>query len=126
MNKAQAIHAFWNGFGLTAYDENSIPTGKDAPKLTYITYSFSTDSIDEPVTLYANIWDRSTSWAFVEQKAQEIAEAIVKMNPPALQIDNGRLYIAKGNPFAQRMSDPSDDMVRRVYINISAEFLTAY
>ena len=94
--------------------------------MPYITYSVSTDSLDSPVTMYANLWDRSESWAFVEGKAQEIAEAIVKMNPPALQMDNGRLYITKGTPFAQRMSDPSDDMVRRIYININAEYLTAY
>ncbi len=123
MNKAQSIHAFWSGFGLKAYDENTIT---DEAKLPYITYSVSTDSLDSPVTMYANLWDRSESWAFVEGKAQEIAEAIVKMNPPALQMDNGRLYITKGTPFAQRMSDPSDDMVRRIYININAEYLTAY
>jgi hypothetical protein len=36
------------------------------------------------------------------------------------------LYISKGSPFAQRMKEPSDDMVRRIYININAEFLTAF
>lgn len=34
--------------------------------------------------------------------------------------------LKRGSPFAQRMSDPNDDMIRRIYINITAEFLTAY
>jgi formylmethanofuran dehydrogenase subunit A len=74
----------------------------------------------------ASIWYRSTSWKDVSDKAEEIAEYIVKMAPPSIEIDNGRLYISKGTPFAQRMSEPSDDMVRRIYININAEFLTAF
>jgi hypothetical protein len=48
------------------------------------------------------------------------------MNPPSIKFDGGRLYIAKGNPFAQRMADPNDDMIRRMYLNIQAEFLSAY
>ena len=48
------------------------------------------------------------------------------MQPPTIELDNGRLYIAKGTPFAQRMSEPSDDTVRRILLNISAEYLTAY
>lgn len=54
-----------------------------------------------------------------------IAEAIKKMRPPAIKFDNGRLFITKGTPFAQRMTD-EDDMVRRIYINITAEYFSAY
>ena len=34
--------------------------------------------------------------------------------------------LKRGSPFAQRMSDPNDDMIRSIYINITVEFLTAY
>ena len=123
MNKAQAIQNFWSGFGLTAYDENSVP---DDAKTPYITYSVSVGDLDDPVTLSASLWYRSTSWSEIEAKSHEISEAITKMYPPTIEIDNGRLYITKGSPFAQRMNDPSDDIMKRIYININAEFLTAY
>lgn len=124
MTKGQALHNFWSGFGLPAYDENTVPeiTGS-----RYITYSVQTDSIGNVLNLYGNIWDVDTnSWEFVSRKAEEIAEAIEKRYPISYGIENGRLYIAKGTPFAQRMSDPNSDRVRRMYINIQAEFLTAY
>ena len=121
MDKAQAIHSFWSGFGLVAYDENTVPDDAVAP---YITYSVSTDSLEGPVTLYGSLWYKSLSWAEASQKSEQISEYITNMQP--IKIDGGYLWIMKGTPFAQRMSDPGDDMVRRIYINIIAEFLTAY
>ena len=118
MNKAQALHNFWSGFGITAYDETTVPDNAPFP---YITYAVETDSLDNVVLMNASLWYKSYSWAEIQTKAEEIAEAIVKMQPPTIELDNGRLYIAKGTPFAQRMSEPSDDTVRRILLNISAE-----
>ena len=122
MDKAQALHNFWSGFGLPAYDENSVPEDAAMPR---ITYSVSTDSIDNVLLLSGSLWYHSTSWEDISKKAEEIAQALVTMNPPAIEIDNGRLYLYKGAPFAQRMEDP-DDSIRRIYLNLEAEFLTAY
>ena len=122
MDKAQALQSFWSGFGLTAYDSTVVP---DDAKMPYITYSVSTDSLDNVVNMNASLWYRTPSWKDITEKADQIAEAIVKMNPPSIQLDNGRLYITKGTPFAQRRSD-EDGNVRRIYLNIQAEFLTAY
>lgn len=122
MDKAQAIQNFWERFGLPAYNETTVP---DDAVMPYITYGISTDSIGNVVFLPASIWYRTTSWRDVSRKAEEIAEYIVNMQPPSIALDKGRLYLAKGTPFAQRMSDP-DDTVRRIYINLQAEFLTAY
>ena len=125
MNKSQAIHNFWSGFGLKAYDETTVPNKEFTPEFPYITYRVVMDDLDSPIVLTASLWDRSTSWKTISDKVEEISEAITKMNPPAIEIDNGRLYITKGSPFAQRMRDP-DDSIRRIYINLQAEFLTAY
>ena len=122
MNKSQAIHNFWSGFGLTAYDETTVP---DDAKMPYITYGVSTDSIGNPISLSGSLWYRTNSWKDISDKAEEIAEAIVTMDPPAIELDTGRLYITKGNPFAQRMTD-EDRTVRRMYINLRAEYLTNY
>lgn len=123
MDKAQAIHNFWSKFG-TAYDENSVPTGSDAPDFPYITYSVSTDSLGNDISLHGSLWYRSTSWAAISKKAEEIERYLYEHSQP-IKIDGGYLWLKRGSPFAQRMSDPNDDMIRRVYINITAEFLTA-
>ena len=122
MDKSQAIDNFWNKFGIPAYDENTVP--QDAP-LPRITYNVETDSFDNPVGMNASLWYRSTAWKDISKKAEEIGEYITKMFPPTIQIDGGRLYITKGSPFAQRMSDP-DDSIRRIYLSIEAEYLTAF
>lgn len=121
MDKAQAIHSFWSRFNLPAYDELTVP---DDAVLPYITYEVKTDSFENKLSLSASIWNRSTSWAAVEQKAAEIAEYIRKQNPCTIRIDDGRMYIVKGTPYAQRMLDPSDSGVRRILLNIDVEFLT--
>ena len=38
--------------------------------------------------------------------------------------DEGYLWIKRGNPFAQRMSDENDG-IRRIYINIELEYFTS-
>jgi len=125
MDKAQAIQAFWEGFGLTAYDEATVPTAENAPPFPYITYSVVTDSIGNTVNLSGDIWYRSYSWQEVTKKANEIAEYI-GYGHRVMKIDGGYVWIVKGTPFAQRMGDDSDDQIRRIHINLQAEFLTAY
>lgn len=124
MDKVQAIDEFWNSFGLPAYDENTVPTD-DSVDYPYITYSVSTDSLGNMVPLSASLWYRSTSWEDITHKAQEIARAIKTQHMP-IKIDGGYVWLVGGTPFSQRMSDPNDDMVRRIYLNVSAEYLTAY
>jgi len=123
MDKAQALQTFWESFGIPAYEQTTVPETATMP---YITYSVSTDSLDNVVNMTASVWYHSTSWKDISEKTEQIARYIVGMNPPSIKFDGGRLYIAKGNPFAQRMADPNDDMIRRMYLNIQAEYLTAY
>ena len=35
MTKAAAIYQFWNSFGLTAYEENTVPDDAAFPYITY-------------------------------------------------------------------------------------------
>lgn len=126
MTKAEALHEFWSGFGLKAYDAYSVPTGDNLPDLPYITYNVQTDSLGAILLLNGSLWYGSSSWKDVEAKAQEIAKAIGENGYVIKDVDGGYVWIKKGNPFAQRMSDEGDRMVRRVYLNITVEFLTAY
>ena len=123
MTKGEAIQQFWESFGLTAYDENTVPD--DAP-FPYITYQVHTGSIGDVCIVNTSLWYRSYSWKEISEKTEEISEAIAKMYPPSIKINGGRLYITKGAPFAQRMGDASDDAIRRMLLSINYEFLTEY
>lgn len=122
MDKAQAIHKLWASFGLTAYDENSVP---DDARLPYITYSVSTASLGDVIPLTASIWYRSTSWKEVTAKSEEIAKKIGENGFYIEKLDSGYVWVTKGVPFAQRFGSDADP-VKRIYINVMAEFLTAY
>lgn len=118
MNKWQAIQHFWESFGLPAYDENSVPDDAVAP---YITYEAQVGEFESPLLLNGSLWYRSQKWSEISQKADEIERAAKTL----IKLDEGYLYITRGSPFAQRMRD-EDETVKRIYINIMAEYFTDY
>ena len=120
MDAEQAIHSFWSSFGLTAYDENTVPDNADLPR---ITYSLSKAYFDEPVMLSASLWYKSTSWAEILQKVGQIGYTI-GLGGKVLITDDGYIWLKRGVPFAQRMSD-EDDSIRRIYLNIEVEYFTS-
>lgn len=122
MDKSQALNEFWSSFGIPAYDTNTVP---DDAVMPYITYETGLDSIDNQIPLTASIWYRQLSWEDISKKAEQIAKYLQDINPISKKIEGGRMYISRGFPFAQRMSD-DDDMVRRIVLNITVEFFTAY
>ena len=123
MNKEQALQSFWSGFGLTAYDENSVPSGENKPSYPYITYNVITGSFGSDLTLTASLWYKSSSWAAITEKANEISRAI-GLGGVILTYDDGAIWIKRGDSFAQRMNDPNDP-IRRIYLNIIAEYISA-
>lgn len=125
MDKWQAINTFWNSFDIPAYDAASVFSGDNSPEPPYITYEAQTGGIGQVLTLTASLWYRSSSWEPVSKKAEQIAEHI-GAGYAIKEVDGGYLWIVRGQPFAQRMSDPEDDMIRRIYLITNAEFLTAY
>ena len=121
MTKAAAIYQFWNSFGLTAYDENSVPHDASFP---YITYQLVTDSFDREVAAVASLWYRSESWTAINAKTEEISQKI-SHGGKIIPFDGGAIWLKRGQPFAQSMGDESDDLIKRKYLNITAEFVTA-
>ena len=121
MTKAAAIYQFWSGFGLTAYEENTVPTDAVFP---YITYQLVTDSFDREVSATASLWYRSESWTGINAKTEEISQTISR-GGKIIPCDGGTIWLKRGQPFAQSMGDESDDLIKRKYLNITAEFMTA-
>lgn len=134
MNKQQAYSAFWSGFGVLAFEENSMPSddvinamiedGLATSKYPYITYQVLTDDLDHPVFPTASIYDRSSSWEKADLLSNRISERI--QNTETIKLDNGRMFITKGSPFAQHMREDGDASIRRIILNLGVEFFTEY
>ena len=125
MTKAEALFDFWSRFGLPAYEEHAIPSKKDAyaPDYPYLTYEVKTDRFGVTVPLTASLWYRSASWKAANEKEREISEYIGS-DGIFLDCDGGALWICRGEIFASRKGDSSDEMIRRIDINVSVEFWT--
>lgn len=121
MTKAAAINKFWNSFGLMAYEENSVPEEAELP---YITYQFAADSFDNDIALTASVWYRSTSWVNANAKTEEISQTIGR-GGTFVKCDGGRIWLKRGTPFAQNMGDENDNLIKRKYLNVIAEYFTA-
>lgn len=132
MTKEEALYQFWSGFGIPAIEENSVPSSGDkSPNFPYISYQSVTDSFNNDVALSASIWDIDvigqgdipghSALRFVSEKADEISRAIGRGG----KVVGGIVWIRRGTPFAQNIRVEENDAIKRKYLNITAEFLTA-
>lgn len=107
MDRAQAIHSFWNSFGLKAYDENTVP---DNAKLPYITYEVAVSSFDDGDTPLAE--DEYVDYG--EQKIYKyIDNVLTPIDPPvalpALPTINGTtVYDTDLSPKPEKMEAEAD------------------
>ena len=124
MDKWEGLQSFWESFGIPAYDENTVP---DDAVMPYITYQAAVGSFEDTVPLSASIWYKSMSWSEISQKADEISR---RLNGWTLvNLGNHQYIYLKKNrdsQFAQRMADEASDLIRRVYLSLSAEFFTEH
>ena len=123
MDKAQALQEFWSSFGLLAFDELSAYDESISLPNNYITYEVQTANFGDPIALTASLWYRSTSWAAISKKVDEIANYIGYGGRILDLGDDSYLWIKLGTPFSQRMA-VEDDSIRRIVLNIEVDFLT--
>ena len=76
MDKWQSQQAFWSSFGIPAYDEQSVTTEDDQTDWKYLTYEGISDTQFKPNSISVNVYDRSTSLAWLSQKVSEIEQAL--------------------------------------------------
>ena len=127
MDKWRTQHEFWSSFGIPAYDENTAFEQGKLPAYPHITYEALNGVMGQVLPISASIWYRSSSWEEISKKADQILSAV--KHGVIIAVDNGYFWIK--NPelsaFAQRMASGSDDdLVKRIYITLEAESLTAY
>lgn len=119
MTKEGAIHQFWSGFGVAAYDENTVP---DDAALPYITYEVVTSDFDHEVISSVDIWGRGRSWTEVTNLKDAIADYI-GLGGATAKYDGGMLWIKKDNTFARRTPDDNPD-IRHITLNIITEYIS--
>ena len=124
MDKFQAMHDFFSSFGLKAYEENSVPDGKDSPAFPYLTYEASSSYGDSEIQINFSIWYRSDGMKAIDLKVQEIAESIGQGT--VIPFDEGALIIRPGDIFAQSMSDESDKLVKRKLMTLYIRYVTTH
>ena len=121
MTKEQALHQFFNRFGITGYRSTSVPDGAVLP---YLTYTVSLSSFEDgPVSLTVHTYHYTDSEAVPDAKAEEIRQAI-GMGGVLLPCDGGYIWLKWGSPWCQSLVDDTNKNIKRRYINITAEFLT--
>lgn len=118
MDKLQALHQFWSGFGWKAYNSASVP---DNAELPYITYEGAISDFDRPVAQTAQLNYRATGWTALYAKQKEIADAITR-GGKIIRYDGGALHIRKEMPWGQEDNDPDDLDVKKMYLNYSVEY----
>lgn len=121
MTKIEAIQRFLESGGTAVYAEASVP---DDAQFPYVTYEAQTAAFGDgecPITV--NAWFYTTSEAVPDAYCDSLSREIGR-GGVLLTCDGGAVWIKRGSPFAQRIKNTGDDMIKRRYINLSAEFFT--
>ena len=125
MTEMEAMYDFWSSFSIPAFEKHAVPAkgSVGTPDYPYLTFEWKTAPFGSEVALTASLWYRSLSYADAENKKKEIAERIGR-GGAFLPYDGGAIWLKSGEPFARFMKNEEDDAVKRVDLNISAEFWT--
>lgn len=121
MTKDVALHKFFNGFGIPAYPASSVPDEKEYPRLTYELITSAWEGGE--VGLTVNLWYYTTGESPPNQKAQELSDAI-GLGGKMLKCDGGYIWLKRGSPWCQSLRDDTDPIIKRRYINVTAEYFT--
>lgn len=121
MTKDKALHAWFSKF-LTAYPTSSVPKDAVFPWLTYELVTGAWDSGE--IGLTVNLWYHTESEAIPNKKAQEISDAI-GLGGAIVPCDGGYIWIKRGTPWCQSIAVEGDADIKRRYINVTVEYLTA-
>lgn len=121
MTKEAALKQFFSGFGISAYPSTAVPSDVEFPYLTYevITAAWG----DGEVGLTVNLWYFTTQESLPNAKARELSEAI-GMGGVRLRCDEGLIWLKRGAPWCQNLTDETNKNIKRRYINVTVEYMS--
>lgn len=121
MTKEAALNQWFNSFGIKFYPSTAVPKDVVFPYGTYEVITSAWGS--EPVGLTVNLWYFTTQESLPNAKARELSERI-GLGGAVIPCDGGYIWLKRGSPWCQNLSDETDTNIKRRYINITAEYLT--
>lgn len=126
-DKWQVQQQFWEQFGLPAYDEQTVFAEGQEPSYPHLTYQAAGGVLGQFLSISASLWYKSSSWAEISRKADEIL-SYIQHNRTVWEIDHGYFWlkVPDGTPFAQRVASGSEnENIKRILLTVEAECLTA-
>ena len=118
MTKEAALTQFFESFVIPAYEDTNVPSDATYPR---ITYNVAIGDTMQETALACSVWYYSEAWVDCNAKVEEIRQRI-GAGGVILPCDSGAIWLKRGQPFAQNMAD-ENDMVRRKYINLVAQYI---
>lgn len=120
MTKGAALQSFFDSI-MPSYASSSVP---DNAALPYLTYELITSAWNGgEVGLTVNMWFRTTSEKEPNEAVDKLSKAI-GLGGVQLPCDDGMIWLKRGSPWAQSLTDETDKTIKRRYINVTAEYLT--
>lgn len=122
MTKGAALHQFFNNFDIPGYPTTSVPEDAVFPWLTYEVVTGSIENGENSVAV--NLWYYGESEAIPSAKAQEISDYIGP-GGKVIPVDGGYIWIKRGSPWCQNLTDENNRNIKRRYLNVTVEYLTS-
>lgn len=120
MTKGAALQSFFDSI-MTSYASSAVP---DDATLPYLTYELITSAWNGgEVGLTVNMWFRTTSEKEPNAAVDKLSKAI-GLGGVFLHCDDGVIWLKRGSPWSQSLTDATDKTIKRRYINVTAEYLT--
>lgn len=129
MDSWQALNAFWSGFDVPAYDEQTVFDERYSPAYPHITYESAAGTNGNTELLTASLWDmvdpteQTASWSWLKQKAEEIKHAI-GYGGLKMEVEGGGIWIKlpETSPFSRPMPSGEDNILR-IQMNIEVDYI---
>ena len=129
MDSWQALNAFWSGFDVPAYDEQTVFDERYSPAYPHITYESAAGTNGNTELLTASLWDmvdpteQTASWSWLKQKAEEIKHRI-GYGGITINVEGGGLWIKlpDSSPFSRPVSSGADNILR-IQMNIEVDYI---
>lgn len=119
MTPQSALYQWFNKLGIPFYVNTSVP---DDVKYPYGTYQSLYGSTGDEMSMTVMLYYYSTKETDINAMASAIEK---KLRNGGVQIpcDEGSIWLTKGIPFCQAISNDTDSAIKERYINMNVSFL---
>lgn len=126
LTKIEAIYQFFAGFGVPAFEQNSVPDGKDRPAYPYITYELRPDRFgDYDTSVMFSVWDDNNSIERVVSISDSIARSLGRIGK-VLKCDGGYVLMIADTPFCDIRAEESARTIKRALCSVKMRYYTNY